>query len=242
MLALASCNNEIIEGNGVLTHDTLNISNAAVQHIKLNAMCKVEIIPSINNHIIVSGDENLVQLLDIKQNKQTLIIENKKENLNWNSSSNNDLIVKVYSNAIQEVTLGGIGTITAQEPILASNTLTIINSGMGKIDLPVQTNILDVTLSGAGNITLKGAAVNATIKQSGAGSIEAFELATQNANINLSGAGSIQINTISKANAIISGVGSIKFKSKPSEITEQITGLGKISYDQPSNNSVDTVK
>ncbi len=113
-------------------------------------------------------------------------------------------------------------------------TLTVKNlnaitlSGAGNITgTDIQTSALQVTLSGAGRLSLAGSTPRQDVTLSGVGAYEATDLASNVANVTVSGAGSARVKVRDTLTATVSGVGSIIYYGNP-VVTQHVTGPGSI--------------
>ncbi len=99
----------------------------------------------------------------------------------------------------------------------------------GKISLRMEGKELDLRVSGASAIRLRGQVDEQTISMSGAGDLEAYDLVSKYCRIDLSGIGSAEIYVENELEANISGIGSISYRGNPNKVHDNISGLGKIS-------------
>jgi len=83
-------------------------------------------------------------------------------------------------------------------------------------------------MSGAGKIGASGTTEKLNINLSGAASLDMKGLVAKNVKIKLSGAGKAKINVLSSLDANISGIGSIEYYGNPETVNRNVSGLGKI--------------
>ena len=86
---------------------------------------------------------------------------------------------------------------------------------------------LTVTLRGAGDFTISGAARSQTINLQGASAYNSRDFATAQASVNLQGAGDITVQVSDALSINISGVGNVTYYGDPA-ITRRIAGVGVI--------------
>lgn len=79
----------------------------------------------------------------------------------------------------------------------------------GKINV---SNVLNVKLNGASDLTLTGIADQAKIDVNGASEVKAYDFTTSNCSIEASGASSVQITVDKELSAQISGASSVRYK------------------------------
>ena len=92
----------------------------------------------------------------------------------------------------------------------------------------LDTDHLDISLSGAGSMTASGEADDFRLNISGFGSFNGKDLHTLTAKIDMSGAGSATVWVEDDLNASVSGVGSVNYYGSP-KVTKQVSGVGSIS-------------
>lgn len=231
-LATWSCQEPSHIASGIIKTDTIALASTdPIEAIKLNAACDVLLIPSATPMVTVQGDESFLTLVEVAHHKNTITITGKSNNFNWDNIGNDLPLVSIYTNQVQTITLAGVGSIKMDSTnTLSVNDLTIINSGVGAVNLGINTNKAILKLSGAGQIALTGNAQNITVEHTGAGSVDCANLLAQNANIKLSGAGNVSINATEKVDAVLTGVGNITLQQQPKSIQQTIKGLGSIKY------------
>lgn len=227
-IVLISCNNQNtwnIKPSGEQVTETLSIE--PFQILLNNSSANIELDSTIKeNEIIITGDKNFVENLDIQNENNTLDISNKKK-VSFNTKTS-ALLIKVNNSTLQKAVIAGSGS-------LVSNNVTITNdmelqiSGAGKIDVNLNNDITAVSVSGAGNIKLHGKSNELKAVMSGAGNFNAEEFINKRATVVISGAGNVRINTIDEINVKISGVGSLKYKDyEQLKIVEKISGIGSV--------------
>ncbi len=87
---------------------------------------------------------------------------------------------------------------------------------------------LDISINGAGNLSIAGTCGTLRVKLSGAGNIEGEDFKCKNAYIKLSGAGNVEAYASEKAEAHLSGIGNIDISGNPKEISKRKGGFGSI--------------
>lgn len=85
-----------------------------------------------------------------------------------------------------------------------------------------------LAVDGAANITLSGASDTLSCKLNGAGTIDAKELNAKEADLIINGAGTIKATATDKLEAQINGAGTISYYGNPSDVSQQINGMGSI--------------
>ncbi len=113
-------------------------------------------------------------------------------------------------------------------------SLTSINvSGMGDISgKNIDTDALEINMSGLGSMSLAGRAKLQKASVSGAGSLDLANLTGDVGDISISGTGACKVNVASTLKASISGLGTVEYRGTP-KVTKEISGGGSVSAVKP---------
>ena len=197
-------------------------SNAQDTEMKFNKVriansTAVEYVISEDHMIVVNGsekypDENFFSL----KGDSWLIIDGIESSK-----------ITVYSPALKYVDIPGNGKFYSKDVIIGDE-LTINVSGIGRVELEMKVNKLDVAISGSGKMILKGEANNIEAEISGAAKLIAGELTVQKADIEITGAGKAVVDVKKELNVEISGAGSVSYISKPDVVNKEISGMGVV--------------
>lgn len=230
VLVFSSCDlrNHTITGNGKKVTDTIGDVSWKVENIIVNAVCKVELYPSETTRIIVSGDENLVAMLEFSHTNNTLSISNQEKSTFFSTLATELGTIKIYTPLLQQVELTSVGSITSDTPVPGGDLMKVSNSGVGNIEIAIQANTLVVSQSGSGSINLKGTAKHITARQSGVGNISLSAIKAVTGNFSLSGTGSIDADVSDSVEASVSGVGGITLSRQPIHLNKKVSGIGDI--------------
>ncbi|MGZ5304937.1 MAG: head GIN domain-containing protein, partial [Bacteroidia bacterium] len=176
--------------------------------------------------IIVHGQQNIIDVLDMDVDNNTLSIGFKKNNVR----NYERLKFYVTMAALEKLNISGSGKMLAADSIKTSvMDLDISGSGDIQMDKLLATSKVKANISGSGNIKIAGTAENTEFNISGSGSIFSFGLICKNADAHISGSGDIETNVTDKLDAHISGSGDIRYKGRP-VVNTDISGSGKISH------------
>jgi hypothetical protein len=105
--------------------------------------------------------------------------------------------------------------------------VSIENSEEIRFDITIPS-LTKVDLAGVGDFILSGDDQDElTIKLTGVGNVESYDMRTGICNITMTGVGNCQVNVIDELNVTITGVGSVYYKGNPT-INSTITGLGQL--------------
>lgn len=193
----------------------------------------------------ITIDENLFPVLDIESNGGKLTIKTKGRDRITPST----FIVKASSGDLNKVSISGLLDFTVKTPFRSDN-LKMSISGACNVTFEKQADLgsfhisvggagdlkanefickeFESSISGAGNVNLKGRADRARFSVSGAGNVNAFDFDVKDVSASVSGAGNVNAYASEKLEASTSGVGNISYKGD-AETKLRKSGLGSIS-------------
>lgn len=236
MLTLASCNISYnTSGNTVKAsknYVTKEIKIEPYTHIKLTGSPDVVFSQKPGNpHLEIHTSDNIVDLLDIHVEGETLYIGFKK----GVSVSYNELTIHTSSPNLNQVSVTGSGEVEITDK-LNTEELTLRVTGSGDIfaeqttcnqchlsvtgsgDISLQkltANTVRASVTGSGDITLQGNAQNALYEVAGSGDLSATELRTKNVTAKVTGSGDIRCHASEELKAHVTGSGDIGYKGNP---------------------------
>jgi len=204
IIAFSSCSKHRIKGEGSIISETRNTSGFST--VKLNGSEDVEIIPSKESKIIVSGYQNLVPVFKTNVSGSTLNLE--FEN-NYFNVRNNNIKVTVYTTGISKIDINGSGNITLRDSL--------------------KTDRLRMEINGSGNIyTYNNYIENVELDINGSGNINARNTTGKYVYAEISGSGDAEITVQEKLDVKINGSGSVKYWGNPGTVNTDISGSGKV--------------
>lgn len=207
------------DGNGNVIKEERDVSS--FNRIDISGGFEVFINQGNEEKLEVEIDENLLELIETSTKDNTLIVKTKKS---IGESKSQKLFITVVN--IEDIDVSGAIELK-NKGTLETENLEIEVSGAADINLKVDVENLDMDMSGASETTLSGKASNFEIDLSGAGELEADKLKSRNVIIDISGAGSAVVNAKKTLNVKVSGAGSVKYKGNP-KITKDISGAGSV--------------
>ncbi len=95
----------------------------------------------------------------------------------------------------------------------------------------IDSKNVDVTVSGAADLSLKGKCGTITMLIKGAGDFDAHRLQCKDAEVEIRGAGSVDIYATNSADVTLKGVGSIDVHGDPKHVKKSVKGIGSINVD-----------
>ena len=172
----------------------------------------------------ISAQQNILAVLKTEVKNHALQFDFRRNV--WGHSK---IKITVHTPDLNDISISGSGDITAQNT-LNTNALELSISGSGNINLPsVNAKNLKVTISGSGDVKISGGSlISETFKISGSGDIDAEGIMAENSTITISGSGDAKVYVTESLDVRISGSGDVHYKGNPS-IDSDISGSGKLT-------------
>lgn len=193
-----------IRGSGVSKSESRDVST--FDQIELDGVGTVNVEFGDTPSLKVTGDDNLLEYVQTETEGGVLKIC-QKENINPVV----DLTFDIVTNNLTGVEVDGAGK------------LKIRSAKLGDLKLVVD---------GAGAVTADGTAANLDIDVSGAAKIDANALQAKSVKISISGAGKADVYASESLDAVISGAGLVNCLGKPSQVTRNVSGAGRINISE----------
>lgn len=152
--------------------------------------------------ITITGDDNLLKLVETKVDGDTLVLSTTKD---YNSKTN--MKVMVTAPSLEDFDLHGAGDV---------NIRGVKQESMG------------LHLYGAGDLTAEGTVRDLKVDLYGAGDIDLFGLKAENATATLKGAGDMNVFASNKLDVKVMGAGDVTYKGHPKTVTKSASGVGDI--------------
>ncbi len=208
LLAMLACSavpmaSSVVGGSGKLISETRNVSGFT--GVRLAGSGDVDVTLGPVESVIVEADDNIVPLIETTVSVGKLIIRVKSLT---SIKTTNRIHVTVVAKSLDELTLGGSGSIHA--------------SGMTGPSLVV-------ALPGSGDITVTGTTSHAMITLLGSGNIYCDGLKAKSVSAQIMGSGEITTYAEESLDASIFGSGNIHYSGEPAQITKNIKGSGMIT-------------
>lgn len=175
---------------------------AAFKKIKLEGAFDIETKNGPQSDIIVTGDDNLIELVECSVSGDTLTVKT-----STGYSTSHPLKVAVTLPDLQALSISG--------------------SGKAKVN-GLSAQDAAFSIDGSGDILVTGTAKSASGSIEGSGDIDLSGLAAQKASASIDGSGTIRVNATDSVSASISGSGEILYRGAPKDLAKSIDGSGTI--------------
>jgi Putative auto-transporter adhesin, head GIN domain len=188
--------------------------------VRLEADAKIFITQGGNFEVVVRGEENIIDLLELDVQNDTWVIEFSR------CVKNYDLEIFITMPVVELLSISGSGEMTG-ENFIETEDIVLRISGSGSICMGLLAENIDGKISGSGEIELEGEAENLDFSISGSGDLRAFDLITEKADINISGSGDAAVHVLEVLDVAISGSGNVFYKGNPI-LNVTISGSGDV--------------
>ena len=197
--------------------------------VTLSGADDVNVIYGRDFAVAATGAPDALDRLDIRTEGATLIVAQKEDKgwkIGWDTKSASALVT-VTLPMIRAATLSGAGDLnvssaTPEDAFAArlsgSGDMTVANS---------RAKAVDLTLTGAGSMKLRGVADTVKAQLTGSGSIDAVALTAREVTVGLTGAGNISASASELATGTLSGVGNVDVVG-PARCAVRKTGVGDV--------------
>ncbi|RTQ53474.1 DUF2807 domain-containing protein [Hymenobacter gummosus] len=210
-----------VRGTGPTQTETRTVSNFSRVELKIDA--EVILTQGPQREVRIEAQRNILDVLETETSGDELEIEYGHVRVTGHDP------IKVYITvpALSEVEVSGSGKLRTAGPWSASSFRVGV-SGSGEADMELQgVDGLRTSISGSGEVKLRGAATSNNINISGSGKASAYDLSTQDTYVSISGSGKSYVRAARTLSAEISGSGSVYYRGTPS-VTTRISGSGKV--------------
>jgi len=193
---------ETIVGSGNLKTETRPVDHFTA--IQLQNAGKLTIKQTGKERLTLKTDDNLLPLLKTEVEDNKLVLKNAKDNIQLKPSKDNEYTIEVK--ALSRLEVNGAGTIVVQG---------------------LDGKQMEVSVHGAGTVTLEGSTSNLLLTINGAGTIHAERLTADAATVSIPGSGTVMVHAKDTLQATILGAGSIQYAGDP-KVTKTIRGAGSV--------------
>ena len=190
-----------VKGSGVAASEMRAV--ASFDTIDATGVGKLKLRIGDTESLKVMADDNILPLIKTEVKEGVLTLSTKGATL-----SKTDIVFDVIARRVKRLENSG--------------TVSIDASGFNGGDLSVET-------SGVGSIKLNGRVDSLKAELSGVGSLDADALAADRVDTSLSGVGSAHVRAEKSLRANVSGVGSLSWKGAATDVTTNVSGIGRVS-------------
>jgi len=214
-----SCQMQKTKGNGIPGERLVEIGQ--FEQVQLGGTVDAVIRQCPSTSIVIHGDENLLPLIDFELKQGVLIISNKRD-----IAPELGLMIEICIPIVSGIMLSGAADLSAIN--LECDILELQLSGVGDMEFTGQADYLEVAISGVGDLQLVGDTGKLDAVVSGVGDLDAGNLTANRVDVNVSGVGDAVVYPLHTLDARVSGVGDIIYFGNPPEQRTHVSGAGEI--------------
>ncbi len=189
-----------VHGSGKQASENRDVSK--FNKIEMQGAYDVDVKLGSKQSVAISGDDNLIKLVETKVTDGTLVLSTKE-----NVHPSKKLRVTITAPNLQSFALKGAGDVNIQG---------------------IHEDNFAIDLRGAGDLTAAGEAKKLSVTLKGAGYVKLYDLHSENASVDLSGAGDVNVYASKYLKAKVSGVGDLSYKGHPATVEKDKSGVGDI--------------
>ena len=226
ILSLSSCESDEqknIRGSGPVITETRDLP--IHRDISIAIPADVYIYQSQEKEITLEAQANILDVIETQVQDSELGIRLKET---VELGDHEPIIIYISSALFNNIRLSGKVNLYS-ETLIVTDVLDVKISGTGEVDIKVHANTVAASITGNGKMWFEGETISEIFTISGTGNIYAFDLLSKISDVSISGSGDMEINVEEHLSAYISGTGDIYYRGYPS-IKSLITGTGKLIH------------
>lgn len=212
---------------GLQAQNVKRIDIASFNEVYIGGSFKVEITDNNDKHIVLTGDQQAIDEIEVSLRNNKLQIK-KKLNSWWRSGYRGGRVgVQIPATQLKAIYLSGSGSLNGT--IHASEDLKLAVSGSGSFDAHIEgAEHISSTISGSGDMELSGSCERLNLQITGSGSLNANELAAKTAEVKIAGSGNARLHVSERLSASVAGSGNVIYSGNPSTVEKSVAGSGRI--------------
>lgn len=177
---------------------------------------------------IVAKSSTLDEIItEVKDGK--LIIRFPNKDYFWKTFQPGEITIYITTPEINGLGISGSGDIIAENEI-KTKIMDMVVSGSGNIKLSeLSAERVKTAISGSGDIVLAGktTAQDLSVVISGSGNLKAFDYSADDVTVKIAGSGNVDVEANKNLYVRLAGSGNVTYKGKPM-IDQSIAGSGKV--------------
>ena len=205
LVALAGCHGGLFRGkaDGSGKSKLERRSRSGFTAVNISGAFEVEIVAQAEPGLELEGDDNLLQIVRTEVKNGVLEVYNEKP-----YSTREAIRVRISVPQLDAVSTSGASD------IVVSN---------------VKSDDFNISTSGAGSLTISGAAKTLAVEMSGAGEVDAKDLRSEKVTVNSSGAADATVYASEDLTVSASGAGTVNYYGDPKNVSENVSGGASLS-------------
>jgi hypothetical protein len=210
-----------VTGSGVSKTETRNVSGFT--GIGLSVSGKVEIRQGNTEGLTITGDDNIVPLVETVVEGSTLKIRWADRNM---SASFKELKIVVDAKTIESLSIAGSGDIR-MDTLKTSKLKTSIAGSGDLLIKALDADSTTVSISGSGNFNVSGKTNSFEASIAGSGDVKAARLEANNVKISVAGSGDAAVWAKEALKVSVAGSGDVKYYGD-AKVSSSVAGSGSV--------------
>ncbi|MBI3139560.1 MAG: DUF2807 domain-containing protein [Sphingobacteriales bacterium] len=225
VMVLGSCRDFFgrkVRGNGNIKTESRTVD--AFNGVRVSGAIDIYVRQDSVRSVRVEADENLQQYVEVGTDGNMLEIHPRS---GVNLRPTRSIRVYVGGPDLSRFNASGACDIISENKITSPGNLKVSLSGACDTKLEINAPDVEVSVSGAGSVTLKGETRNLRVDGSGSTDIKCFDLMAENVNVDISGAGNAEVFASVKLDVDVSGAADVRYKGNAT-VNQRISGAGTV--------------
>lgn len=209
-----------------ITKDQFEVSNFTA--IESSIVGNINISQSPRTGVIAEGDEDLLDILEVRMENNTLVLNMSERNIKRFNNRKEKLDITITTPTLTYVNMEGVGNLNI-EGVFETPELIIDSEGVGNMKaLNINAGFVKIESEGVGNITVAGRSDEVEITSEGVGNIDAGDLVSLSTIAVSEGIGNVSCHATGYLRAVSEGIGNITYYGNPKQTDLSKNGIGKI--------------
>lgn len=209
----------VVKGSGYVITEERLLSD--FDRIVVEGSANVIISQGEEQMVQIEADDNIVPIIETRVRGGELTIDPSRR-----YRTKQEVNIYITTPAISSLRISGSGNIYGETPI-TGDVLELAISGSGNMDLEIDYTRLASEINGSGDVLLFGEVNDQEVHISGSGDYHAKELLSQDCYIKISGSGFGEVNVSDRLDAEIRGSGDVVYFGNP-QVSSSIRGSGHL--------------
>lgn len=213
----------LVQGSGYLTTSSYNFSSFST--IAATQACKVHVVPDTTYSVRVTCDDNLLPYLEVRRNVAGSVLIGLAQGNNYHGITFN---AEVHMPVLVGLDLSGASEARAEPGFSSTQALEITLSGASFVDIKgLSCSAVNADISGASSLAISGTATSETLFISGASTANLLACAATQATVAVSGASQAWVNA-SQITLSASGASTLYYLGNPSIQTNNMSSASQL--------------
>lgn len=212
-----------VRGNGNIK--TTEHSVSSFKNVEVSGAIDLYVSQGDTKPVRIETDDNLQQYIMVAQQGDRVIIKTKE---GYNLRPTGKIKAYVSATVYNSIDVSGACNIIGENKIVNTESMDLEVTGAGSIRMEANAPAIKADVSGAGDVDLKGETKDFDLTLTGAGKAHCFDLKAETTKVDISGAGDADVFASMKLQAEVSGAGHINYKGGATNVEQHVSGAGSV--------------